>query len=101
VTSLRALNTPFLITADTLAAGVVTDAGLTRRLASGLPSAGVSALGLYPEGLRHPPELHALRPALEEGIRRCQNAQRYVPSDAAAAPIRTAVTASLVRVQPR
>ena len=54
VTSLRALNTPFLITTDTLAAGVVTDAGLTRRLTAGLPSASVSALGLYPEGLRHP-----------------------------------------------
>jgi TRAP-type C4-dicarboxylate transport system substrate-binding protein len=54
VTSLRALNTPFLITTDTLTAGVVTDAGLTLRLTSGLPSAGVSALGLYPEGLRHP-----------------------------------------------
>ncbi len=54
VTSLRALNTPFLITTDTLTARVLGDGKLTRQLVSGLPAVGVSALGLYPEGLRHP-----------------------------------------------
>ena len=54
VTSLRALNAPFLITTDSLTRTVVADPALTQKLTSGLPAVGVTALGLYPEGLRHP-----------------------------------------------
>jgi TRAP-type C4-dicarboxylate transport system substrate-binding protein len=53
VTSLRALNTPFLITSDALAAKVVSGP-LAPRLMSGLPRAGVTGLALVPEELRHP-----------------------------------------------
>jgi TRAP-type C4-dicarboxylate transport system substrate-binding protein len=54
VTSLRALNAPFLITTDTLTEKVVTDPELVEQLTSGLPDVGVEALGVFPEGLRHP-----------------------------------------------
>jgi TRAP-type C4-dicarboxylate transport system substrate-binding protein len=58
VTSLRALTAPFLVTTDTLTASVVTDDALVQQLTSGLTAVGVSALGLYPEGLRHPFGFH-------------------------------------------
>ncbi len=58
VTSLQALTAPFLVTTDTLTAAVVSDDQLTGQLVSGLPSVGVSALGLFPEGLRHPFGFH-------------------------------------------
>ena len=54
VESLRAITAPFLVTTDTLTAKVVSDKGMVRQLTSGLPAVGVSALGVYPEGLRHP-----------------------------------------------
>jgi hypothetical protein len=54
VTSLRALTAPFLVTTDTLTRTVVADPALTKQLTSGLPAVGATALGLYPEGLRHP-----------------------------------------------
>ncbi len=53
VTSLRALNTPFLITSNVLAAKVVTS-DLADDLLSGLERAGVVGLALLPEGMRHP-----------------------------------------------
>jgi TRAP-type C4-dicarboxylate transport system substrate-binding protein len=58
VESLRAMTAPFLVTTDSLTAKVVSDKGMVRRLTSGLPAVGVSALGLYPEGLRHPFGFH-------------------------------------------
>jgi TRAP-type C4-dicarboxylate transport system substrate-binding protein len=54
VDSLRVLTAPFLITTDTLVADVVADPELVDKLTSGLSSVDVTALGLYPEGLRHP-----------------------------------------------
>jgi TRAP-type C4-dicarboxylate transport system substrate-binding protein len=54
VTSLSALNAPFLVTTDTLTQAIVDDDELVAQLTSGLPEVGVQALGLYPEGLRHP-----------------------------------------------
>jgi TRAP-type C4-dicarboxylate transport system substrate-binding protein len=53
VTSLRALNAPFLITSDELVAEVVSGE-LASELMSGLEEAGVVGLALLPEGLRHP-----------------------------------------------
>jgi TRAP-type C4-dicarboxylate transport system substrate-binding protein len=53
VTSLRALNAPFLITSDELLAEVVSGELATEMLA-GLEQAGVVGLALLPEGLRHP-----------------------------------------------
>jgi TRAP-type C4-dicarboxylate transport system substrate-binding protein len=53
VTSLRALNTPFLITSDELVAEVVAG-GLAAEMLAGLEEAGVVGLALFPEGLRHP-----------------------------------------------
>jgi TRAP-type C4-dicarboxylate transport system substrate-binding protein len=58
VDSLRALTAPFLVTTDTLTAAVVSDDHLVDQLTSGLPAVGVSALGLFPEGLRHPFGFH-------------------------------------------
>ncbi len=58
VTSLRALNTPFLITSNALAAKVVTG-DVADDLLSGLDRAGVVGLALMPEGLRHPFGLQA------------------------------------------
>ena len=58
VESLRAITAPFLVTTDTLTAKVVSNKGMIRQLTSGLPAVGVSALGLYPEGLRHPFGFH-------------------------------------------
>jgi TRAP-type C4-dicarboxylate transport system substrate-binding protein len=53
VTSLRALNAPFLITSDELLAEVISG-DLADDLMSGLGEAGVVPLALFPEGLRHP-----------------------------------------------
>jgi TRAP-type C4-dicarboxylate transport system substrate-binding protein len=53
VTSLRALNTPFLITSNAHAAKVV-QSDLADDLLSGLERAGVVGLALLPEGMRHP-----------------------------------------------
>jgi len=54
VTTLRALQTPFLITDEALVDEIVSDDDLTGELMSGLDAAGVVGLGLFPEGLRHP-----------------------------------------------
>ena len=53
VTSLRALDTPFLVTSTALLEQVL-DSDLREELLSGLPDAGVVGLDLYPEDLRHP-----------------------------------------------
>jgi TRAP-type C4-dicarboxylate transport system substrate-binding protein len=53
VTSLRALNAPFLITSDELLADVVSDP-IAGEMLEGLEQAGVVGLALFPEGLRHP-----------------------------------------------
>lgn len=53
VASLRALNTPFLVTSDELLAEVLSGE-MARKLMSGLDEAGVIGLALFPEGLRHP-----------------------------------------------
>lgn len=53
VKSLRALNAPFLITSDELAAKVLSGE-LAGELMSGLGEAGVVGLALFPEGMRHP-----------------------------------------------
>jgi TRAP-type C4-dicarboxylate transport system substrate-binding protein len=53
VTSLRALNAPFLITSEALRDDVISSE-LADDLMSGLKEAGVHGLALFPEGLRHP-----------------------------------------------
>jgi TRAP-type C4-dicarboxylate transport system substrate-binding protein len=53
VTSLRALNAPFLITTDELLDAVVTS-DLADDMLAGLDEVGVVGLALVPEGLRHP-----------------------------------------------
>jgi hypothetical protein len=53
VTSLRALNAPFLITSDELLAEIVSSE-LAAAMLSGLDRAGLVGLALLPEGLRHP-----------------------------------------------
>ncbi|RYP87068.1 hypothetical protein EKO23_07295 [Nocardioides guangzhouensis] len=53
VTSLTALNAPFLVDSDELTAAVVAG-DLADDLMSGLEDAGVVGFGLFPEGLRHP-----------------------------------------------
>jgi TRAP-type C4-dicarboxylate transport system substrate-binding protein len=53
VTSLRALNAPFLITTDVLLDAVVTS-DLADEMLAGLEGVGVVGLALVPEGLRHP-----------------------------------------------
>jgi TRAP-type C4-dicarboxylate transport system substrate-binding protein len=53
VTSLRALNAPFLITSEALRDDVIASE-LATDLMSGLEEAGVHGLALFPEGLRHP-----------------------------------------------
>ena len=52
VTSLRALNAPFLITSDELAAEVASSE-LAGTMLAGLDTVGVTGLALLPEGLRH------------------------------------------------
>jgi TRAP-type C4-dicarboxylate transport system substrate-binding protein len=53
VTSLQALQTPFLITTDRLL-GQVVGGDLGERMLPGVAKAGVVGLGLHAEGLRHP-----------------------------------------------
>ncbi len=53
VDSLRALNTPFLITSQQ-ALRAVLESDLRDDLLAGLPEAGVVGLDLFPDGLRHP-----------------------------------------------
>src|SRR4051794_37035077 len=53
VDSLRALNTPFLITSEA-ALRAVLESDLRDDLMAGLPEAGVTGLDLFPDGLRHP-----------------------------------------------
>ena len=52
VTSLRALNAPFLVTSDNLTAQIVTGV-LAPEMLAGLETVGVTGLALIPEGLRH------------------------------------------------
>ena len=52
VTTLRALNAPFLVTSDEAVARVVTSDAASELLA-GLDSVGVTGLALLPDGLRH------------------------------------------------
>jgi TRAP-type C4-dicarboxylate transport system substrate-binding protein len=52
VTSLRALNAPFLVTSDNLAAQIVKGV-LAPEMLAGLEAVGVTGLALLPEGLRH------------------------------------------------
>jgi TRAP-type C4-dicarboxylate transport system substrate-binding protein len=54
VTTLRALNAPFLVTSDALADKIVTDKDMSAELMAGLDKAGVTGLALMTEGLRHP-----------------------------------------------
>lgn len=53
VTSLRAINTPFLIDSNNLLNSVV-QAAVAEPMLAGLSKAGVTGLGLLPDGLRHP-----------------------------------------------
>lgn len=53
VTTLQALQAPFLVTSDAALDAVVGDPVAADMLA-GLPEIGVTGLGLFPEGLRHP-----------------------------------------------
>jgi len=53
VTSMQALQTPFLLTTDA-AAATVTGGDVAEQLMSGLPSKGVDGLALWPIDLRHP-----------------------------------------------
>ena len=53
VTSLRALNAPFLITSDELLNSVISS-DVADDLMAGLGKAGVHGIALFPEGLRHP-----------------------------------------------
>jgi TRAP-type C4-dicarboxylate transport system substrate-binding protein len=54
VTTLRALNTPFLIDSDALLQRVIATDDLAADLMTGLDEAGVRGIALFPEGLRHP-----------------------------------------------
>jgi TRAP-type C4-dicarboxylate transport system substrate-binding protein len=53
VTSLKALQTPFLIESQEHVNAVVNDAAISKDLMSGLESSGVTGLTLFPESLRH------------------------------------------------
>ncbi|MEA2247218.1 MAG: C4-dicarboxylate-binding protein DctP [Solirubrobacteraceae bacterium] len=53
VSTLRALNAPFLVTSEAAVARIVTSP-LAAELMSGLDEAGVVGLALMPDGLRHP-----------------------------------------------
>jgi TRAP-type C4-dicarboxylate transport system substrate-binding protein len=54
VTSLRALNAPFLVTSDALADKIVTSKDMAGELMAGLDKDGATGLALLPESLRHP-----------------------------------------------
>ena len=53
VTTLQALHAPFLVTSDAALDAVVSDP-IVGELLAGLEPTGVTGLGLFPEGLRHP-----------------------------------------------
>jgi TRAP-type C4-dicarboxylate transport system substrate-binding protein len=53
VTSLKALQAPFLFESDEHVAAVVDDAAITKDLFSGFEGSGVTGLTLFPESLRH------------------------------------------------
>ena len=53
VTSLKALQAPFLFESDEHVAAVVNDPAITKDLFSGLDGSGVTGLTLFPESLRH------------------------------------------------
>ena len=53
VTSLKALQAPFLFESDEHVAAVVNDAAITKELFSGFDGSGVTGLTLFPESLRH------------------------------------------------
>jgi TRAP-type C4-dicarboxylate transport system substrate-binding protein len=53
VTSLKALQAPFLFESDEHVAAVVNDPAIARDLFSGLDGSGVTGLTLFPESLRH------------------------------------------------
>jgi len=57
VTSLRALDAPFLVTSDALLAQIV-GGDVAKEMLSGLERAGVVGLGLLPVGLEHPAGLN-------------------------------------------
>ena len=54
VTSMQALQTPFLITSDAAAAAATSTGALADRMMSGLAAKGVQGLALWPIDLRHP-----------------------------------------------
>ena len=54
VTTLRALNAPFLVTSDALADKIVTSKDMADPMMAGLDKAGATGLALMPESLRHP-----------------------------------------------
>jgi TRAP-type C4-dicarboxylate transport system substrate-binding protein len=54
VTTLRALNAPFLVTSDALADKIVTSKEMSDQMMAGLDKAGATGLALMPESLRHP-----------------------------------------------
>ena len=53
VTTLQALQAPFLVTSDAALDAVVSDP-VAQDMLAGLEELGVTGLGLFPEGLRHP-----------------------------------------------
>ena len=53
VTSLKALQAPFLFESDEHVAAIVDDAAITKDLFSGFEGSGVTGLTLFPESLRH------------------------------------------------
>ena len=53
VTSLKALQAPFLFESDEHVAAAVEDPAITKDLFSGLEGSGVTGLALFPESLRH------------------------------------------------
>jgi TRAP-type transport system periplasmic protein len=53
VTTLRALQAPFLVRSDEHVAAIVNDEAITHKMLSGLSTVGVTGLALYPWSLRH------------------------------------------------
>ena len=66
------LDTPFLVTTDSLVADVVTDADLVAQLTSGLTAVGAESLGLLPRGSAAP----VRRPAVRSSARRLRGRRR-------------------------
>ena len=91
VTTLRALNTPFLVTTEALVDEIVSDDDLAGELMSGLDEAGVVGLALFPEGLRHPFALSATRCSVPPTI---QGAVMRAPTSATTAAMFEALGAT-------